>query len=88
LYDVVEPAAIVVTKVVPEGNERLPGATPSVTLEVVGFVLSMRRRMMYPLLLAPVPGNVAADQLKSICDEPFAVAVNEPAAAVGSLDKV
>ena len=79
---------MVVTKVVPEGSDKLAGLTPSATPEVVGLVLSTRRRMMYPLLLAPEPGKVADVHAKSICDEPFAVAVNEVAAAVGSFDKV
>ena len=88
LYEVVAPEVMVVASVVPEGSDKLAGATPSVTLVVVGLVLSMRRKMMYPLLVAPAPGKVAAVQLKSICEEPFAAAANEVAAAVGSLESV
>ena len=88
LYEVVVPEVMVVTNVVPDGSDKLAGATPSVTLVVEGLVLSMRRRMMYPLLVAPEPGKVAAVHARSICDEPLADAVNEPASAVGSLDSV
>ena len=66
LYAVVAPVVMVVTSVVPDGSDKLAGATPSVTPVFVGLVLSMRRKMMYPLFVAPAPGNVAAVQLKSI----------------------
>ena len=88
LKDEVTPEVMVVTNVVPEGSDKLAGATPSVTLDVVGLVLSERRSTMYPLFEAPAPGKEAAVQARSICEEPFAVAVNEVAAAVGSLERV
>lgn len=83
-----DPDVIVVTRVVPVGKERLAGAVPSTIPVVLGLVLSTRRKMMYPVFDAPDPGKVAAVHAKSICEDPFAVAVNEVAAAVGSLDKV
>ena len=77
-----------VSKVVPEGNERLAGATPSVTLVVAGSVASVLLKTMYPVAVAPLPGKVAAVQLKSTCAEPLAEAEKEEAAAVGSLERV
>ena len=40
------PEVMVVTSVVPDGSDKLAGATPSVTPEVVGLVLSNLRRMI------------------------------------------
>ena len=66
LNEDVDPDEIVVTRVVPVGKERLAGAVPSTIPVVLGLVLSTRRKMMYPLFVAPVPGKVAAVHTRSI----------------------
>ena len=43
---VLAPEVMVAANVVPDGSDKVAGATPSATPVVVGLVLSMRRKMM------------------------------------------
>ena len=63
------------------------GAAP-LPLPNVGALGDVARNNMYPVVVAPVPGNVAAFQERLILLEEVAIADKPEAWAVGGLDKV
>ena|SRR6187401_3340695 len=83
----VDPDVIVVTNVVPAGNDKDPGATPSTIPSVVGFE-PVILRIIYPVADAPVAGKPAIHQYKLIWVDENGAALKPITAETGELESV